>query len=314
LAGDAQIAGAGGSIVDGMSLGDNFIIYSETAITVLTPTNDEFVWQASPLSNTVGAVAPNCIADLGDKHMVLTRGDIVFVDGRSVWSAIGDKFKVSLRNIFDYLQYDESYVAINNSNSEVWFCFPNTYAGYISAALVYNWITDSWTIVPMNANPRIAEGPYSSAPKTWTTWAGTWSDGDGTWSSTEANSFAPTMFYLNSDSSLNYQSPSQGPDAEASSSIERLSLVLEGQSVVTTITRLYPHMEGTQPVYISVGSQPYADGPVSWKPDVMFTPGVDRKVDIRSTGELQCIRISSTGTGWWRLRGLDVEYAIAGAR
>jgi len=98
------------------------------------------------------------------------------------------------------------------------------------------------------------------------------------------------------------------------SRIERTDFPLEGFDNVTTITRIYPHIEGTNPVQIQVGSQDKAGGAVSWKPVATFTPGKGRKIDIRSTGSLHAWRIQSIGEGNWGFSGMDIEYEFAGKR
>ena len=96
--------------------------------------------------------------------------------------------------------------------------------------------------------------------------------------------------------------------------IERTDLPIEGLRSVTTVTRMFPHIQGTEPVRISLGAQPYAGAPVQWKGFVDFNPSLDRKIDIRVTGALICWKVESVGTGYWRLTGMDIEYELSGVR
>ena len=118
-----------------------------------------------------------------------------------------------------------------------------------------------------------------------------------------------------SDSSLKILDPNDISDAgDVGARIERTDFPLEGHNTVTTISRIYPHIEGTEPVEIQFGSQQLAGGPIRWKPARVFTPGVDRKIDLRTTGELHAWRIQSLGTGNWKMSGMDIEYAVVGKR
>ena len=45
-----------------------------------------------------------------------------------------------------------------------------------------------------------------------------------------------------------------------------------------------------------------------------FTPGVDRKIDVRTTGECHCYEIKSEGGAWFNLTGMDIEFKPAGSR
>ena len=82
-----------------------------------------------------------------------------------------------------------------------------------------------------------------------------------------------------------------------------------------TITTVYPHSEGNTPFYVQLGSQDYAGSPVRWKEPVLFNPSTDRKVDIRTTGELHAFRFYAEDiTIPWAISGVDVEYTEAGLR
>jgi hypothetical protein len=97
--------------------------------------------------------------------------------------------------------------------------------------------------------------------------------------------------------------------------IERIGYPLDGLGHVTTITKIYPHMDGPGSCYIQVGSMDFPGSPIRWKPAVLFNPETDRKIDIRTTGELHCFRILDMDVEvTWRITGLDVEYVEAGLR
>jgi hypothetical protein len=97
--------------------------------------------------------------------------------------------------------------------------------------------------------------------------------------------------------------------------IGRSDLPIGGHDVNTTITRIYPLIEGSSPVQIRVGSAQRAGGPIRWAGGYRtFTPGVDRKIDVRTTGETHAYEIISTGRAFFDLTGMDVEYSVAGAR
>ena len=68
-------------------------------------------------------------------------------------------------------------------------------------------------------------------------------------------------------------------------------------------------------VKIRVGSQDYPGSAIRWKAPVDFDAAVDRKIDVLTTGELHCIKISSEDSNTiWNISGLDLEYVMAGAR
>lgn len=67
-------------------------------------------------------------------------------------------------------------------------------------------------------------------------------------------------------------------------------------------------------IELRFGSQQHAGGDVRWAGDWRrFTPGLDRKIDIRTTGELHAFQIRSKG-GFFNLTGMDIEFKAAGGR
>jgi len=96
--------------------------------------------------------------------------------------------------------------------------------------------------------------------------------------------------------------------------IERVGFTIEGIKGVTTITSLYPHIEGAGTVLIELGSQEFQNGPVTWKQGVLFNVATDRKVDIRTTGALHSYRFSNMDDASWELSGFDLDYVHAGLR
>jgi hypothetical protein len=54
--------------------------------------------------------------------------------------------------------------------------------------------------------------------------------------------------------------------------------------------------------------------PIIWKDRELFTPGVDRSLTTRSTGQFHCFRIEGVDDKYWEFSGFDIEFVQAGAR
>ena len=94
----------------------------------------------------------------------------------------------------------------------------------------------------------------------------------------------------------------------------RTDLPIGGHESNTTITRVYPYVEGTAKLEFRFGSQQQAGGPVSWAGGFReFHPGKDRKIDVRTTGELHAYEVRSL-EGTFMLTGMDIEFQMAGGR
>ena len=100
----------------------------------------------------------------------------------------------------------------------------------------------------------------------------------------------------------------------AETRLMRTDLPIGGHESSTTITRVYPHVDGTATLQFRFGSQQHAGGPVSWVGGFRdFNPKKDRKIDVRTTGELHAYEVRSKG-GSFELTGMDIEFAEAGVR
>ena len=54
---------------------------------------------------------------------------------------------------------------------------------------------------------------------------------------------------------------------------------------------------------------------MTWKPEVVFDPNADRKVDIRTTGVLHAYRIIARDVkSDFKISGMDILYVPAGRR
>jgi hypothetical protein len=334
LAGKASLGGDGGQIIDGRSLKNAFCIYSENSIDVLDYSNDEFVWNRRELSSSVGLLARNCLVEIQGTHFFLADGDIVMNDGTNIQSIAHNRIRKQLNARINVDNYQRSFAVRNNSLKEIWFCVVEEDAVYPNIAYIYNYADDSWAIrdLPYTAvNPTasavqsgIAYAGYGSQIAPVATWDGlanseTWDSGTGTWGSAQNTPLDDTVVGVNpaliaDGGGLYLLDPSGASDVDISTRLERTDYALLDNRQVTTITRAFPHMQGTQPVEIQFGSQDFAGSPIRWQPAITFTPGVDRKVDFRTTGELHCYRIDSVGTGNYAISGMDIEFVRNGER
>ena len=173
------------------------------------------------------------------------------------------------------------------------------------SAATQSWDSDSrkWVDVALEEKPE-GEREY-----TWYGSSGSWDDKNGAWH--EAT--APSAWDSYYDYSWDDASPLSGI-IQSETWLLRTDLPIGGHETNTTITRVYPIVEGTAKLEFRFGSQQLAGGPVTWvgKPRE-FTPGKDRKIDVRTTGELHAYEVRSKG-GFFKLTGMDIEYSLAGSR
>lgn len=323
LSGKTSLGGDGGRIIDGLTLRDTFVIYRERGITIMDFVGGQFVFNFRHLSTGVGILSPDCIVEAEGIHYILADGDLYAFDGNSLKSLINNRLRSRLLGRVNIDNFPKSYVAHNQAVKEVWFCLPEDDATYPNIAYVYNYEDGTFSLRELPECSHIAYGPKSTPLQSWDSWGEIWDAATGVWGNAIITPQDETLYGV--------QKAKDDPPGDVAdllvidrggnddgqtfeTRLERIDFPLDGHGEVTTITRIYPLMTGTQPVKVQLGSQDHPGAPVRWKSAVDFNPGTDRKVDIRTTGELHCFRISSDGVGSWGFSGFDIEYTPAGRR
>ena len=322
VAGLVKLGGDGGRIVDGLSLRDAFCVYRESGVSIFDYVGGQFVWRVRHLSNTHGLISSNSIAEVKGKHYFISGSDILVNDGNAITSLLHKRLKNKFKSDFSSETYHNSYVVTNADLNEIWFCIPEQGRTYANLAYIYNYIDDTWVIRDIPESVFASYGSKNSAAITWDDLPMSWQSNSSTWSENDFSPFDKEIVAIKKPTQIEVSAELVFLDSEISlittpfdTTIERVGFALEGINNVTTITRIYPHMTGPSSVDIEVGSQDYPGSPVRWKPAVSFTPGTSRKVDIRTTGQLHCFRISKNNVDMpWALSGIDIEYTMSGER
>lgn len=109
---------------------------------------------------------------------------------------------------------------------------------------------------------------------------------------------------------------------------EKTGWAIDGQIAVKTMLRIYPFLtvvdshtkvDGTivaEPgeAKLFVGAHDYNESDIRWNAPIIFNPILDRKIDVKVTGELLAIRFEFRGFSKVEFYGYTVEYTINGAR
>jgi len=323
VAGLTNLGGDGGRIIDGLSLRDAFVVYRESGISIFDFAGGPFVWQIRHLSTYAGLISPHAIVEVKGSHYFISDGDILFNDGNTISSLLHNKLRKQFINEYDKDNFLNSYVVKNNVATEIWFCVPKVGSLHPDLAYIYNWEDGSWSVRDIPESTFAAFGNQSQPPLTWGSFVGSWDSALGGWNQGQFVLFDESIMSVTLPAGagqrgqlLILDTNAPDPSFPFNTTLERLSFALEGLNNVTTITRLYPHMRGPGTVNIEVGSQDHPGAPIRWKAPVAFNADTDRKVDVRTTGELHSFRISSNSgvTGTWDISGFDIEYVNAGVR
>lgn len=327
LAGFAELGDDTGRIVDGLSLRDSFVIYSEKGINVLELTDDVFVWTRRQYSTTAGLLSRDCVIEVNGYHYYLTNGDVYIFDGSNSKSVMQDKIRKHLQANLSHDTYKNSFAVSNLNYKEIWFCVPRTGSTYPNIAYIYNWDTSCWSI--RNLPENISFGLYgskSSGAILWQTLEDMspqpiWQDYAASWGTATFSPFDDTVIVttingelLDVDISGSIGASIGDASSYPNTMVQRSNLVLNGSLKTTTINAIFPKIIGGAPVRIYIGSQDYPNSPITWKNHVVYNPNTDRKVNVRSTGNFHAWKVESIDGGQFTISGMDIEYASAGQR
>lgn len=318
IAGKASLGGDGGYIVDGLSLRDNFIIYSNNAINVLRPSGDDQIWSRRQLSSHYGVVSKDVTVEIDGRHFFIIAGDILTTDGNSIESIAHNKIRRTMDTRANYTYYENSFTVKNPIKNEIWFCVPENDSVLPNAAYVYNYKDNTWAFRELSES--LAHATYGKKVATPITYD---SYDSAETPVTYENFDLPYSYAPYSENGIIGISPTTGrlislddnsSASELESYIEAINIEIDGVPDSTSITRVYPYMSGDVDIQIQFGSQDNINGPVKWRQAVTFNPSTQRKIDVRTTGKFHAYRISTTSNKNWTFTGMDIEYVRSGVR
>ncbi len=318
VAGKASLGGDGGQIIDGLSLRDSFVIYSQNAINVLRPSGDDQVWSRRQISSNYGVVSKDVTVEVDGRHFFIIAGDILTTDGNSIESIAHQKIRKTMDIRANYEYYENSFTIKNPIRNEIWFCVPENGSVLPNAAYVFNYKDGTWAFRELSESLAHATyGKKVASPITYETY-------DGTETPVTFENFdLPYSYAPYSENGVIGISPTTGrlvsmddnsSDSSIQSIIEAINIEIDQVPDATSITRVYPYMSGDIDVQIQFGSQDFINGPVKWRPAVNFNPFRQRKIDVRTSGKFHAYRISSTSSKNWSFTGMDIEYERSGVR
>ena len=312
-AGELDVAETDDEIVDGLALGNTFIIYKQRSCYGMQYLGNNSIFRVFKLPGGFGALTQNCVADTPNGHVVLTNGpDVIRHYANEPQSIIQGKWRRWLAANIDPANYGNSFVVANRDKSEVWVCIPTTGNTWPNVALVWNWNDDTWTKIAIPSLTHAHFGTYAPANESWAANADTWAADDDPWDSIDVStrllaSSASTKLYL----------MDEGDTADGSNFTATFSRV--GLSFGDPDTRKV-HRGVTMRVDADAGTvlsveganSDDVEGPYSYSSAVTYTAGTSRKADFFVSGRFVGFKVTSTGAGQWRLKSVGHDIKPAG--
>lgn len=315
IAGKESLDGAGGSIVDGLMLRDSFVIYSERAITVLDFVGGEFIWQARSLTNSYGLLATNCVVEVMGIHYFMTDSDIMFTDGNSISSLLHNIIRTKFRTTLNKDAYRKSFVCVNYSSKEIWFCYPSI-SNLCDKAIVYNWLNNYLSVRDLDNIVSCAVGPKLKSSESWDEAIGIWEDDFKTWSTAFSTYFDNEVSGLQANGRL-LNLEQNTVNVEFNTKLEKLSFILDEAVDIasSTINMVYPRIHCAGKVKMQFGSQDNFFDKINWGEEFEFYPETSKQVEPRSgAGKYHSFRIFSVDDKPFVFVGMTISFISRGQR
>lgn len=266
-AGFFPLADTGGEIMDGETLGDDFIIYKNDSVHRMSFTGGSFIFKFTKITDDFGALGKNCIASFPGGHLVLTSdSDVVIHNGTGQWvSILQDTNRPIVENRLTPINSAYAFVQRHPRFNEIWVCLPSESVQGSSypcdLALVYNYVTGS---VVFRELPLVYAGCLgltigtSGKPsETWSGDSGLWSADPTIWDETAANNKdGRDLVMLGYGATVFYRMDTYSPTVkQLDFYAERVALAIDGKkengqyrvdtSMRKLVTDMWPVMEIT---------------------------------------------------------------------
>jgi len=313
-AGDTPLSDTPGHIIDGLAMGDNFVVYKEDATYLMQFVGAPFIFKFRPVLRESGILGRNCMVEVLGRHIVLTTDDVIAFDGTQAESIINKKWRRDLFSNISVSDYHKSYLAVFPAEREVWICISTTSGYPPNLAYVWNWKTNTWAKRDLPfAQSLISAFTPDPTDASWDSDSGNW-DGDGEgWSAftlrgkvgVVANTIGQKLYTLNVGETI-------GADA--------MQTLLEHQSfdfadpknvdiadAVKHISKLRPKIlaaNGTQ-LEFQIGVQMNLNDPIDWGEVQPYVVGTNAELCMGRNGRYISWRITGSGNATWRLEAMD---------
>lgn len=305
-------------IVDGLPLGDTFVIYKERSMYGMQLIGGNDIFRFFRLPGDSGALARGCIAAFPGGHVVLTQGDVVVHNLQGPQSIVDKRMRRRIFDTIDPTNFAASFVVANLAKEEVWICYPTSGNSVCNRAVVWNWTDNTLSERDLPNVTYATHGVVNvtSSTGTWADTSLTWTTDTGTWASGLSYAINDARLFMASSGSKLYVADETDSADGASfvATIERTGLHFDDADMVKMCRGAWLRIDAAPGTTISVQLGASMDAAISptWETAQTFTAGTSQRIDAFVTGRFLAYRVTSTGTAPWRLRSIDLDIIPGG--
>ena len=330
-AGERDLADTDDYVVDGLRLGNVFMVYKERSTIGMAFIGQPSIFQTATILEADGILHRDCAANFPGGHFVVTKNDIIVHTGQrgSSQSLIKSRLRKWLFKQIDSDNFFNSYVVTNYPKHEVWFCFPEAGDTYARTALVWNWDNQTIGIRQLDQTKFADAGPVNdvAVSQSWDADTESWDSDVSAWGGQELelSAFRPVLLQGAQFQQTDVTDKMGTAAADYTSFVERTGLAIAGRdrqgapivdpSIVKLVRGVYPLIEAPPGTVIKtrLGMQDDLSAAIRWLPESNFIVGQDSFTDGIISGRYAAVRFSTTAGVTWKLTGYSLDIEPLGA-
>lgn len=322
-AGEYELSDTPGRIVDGLQLGDSFMIYKNDSIYSMNYIGTPYIFSFKLLSNDAGLLSKNAVCEFEGGHFFMGNNDFYVCDGQNVTAILPNKVKHEIFDNISGTYYEQSYVVLDTLNEEILSCYPSGVSDKPDKAVVWNYRKNVFSFTDIPSATSIVSGKFEfvvdedwvDADTSGKSWVARASD---VWTTGLYDANLNNLIILDSANNKFYRA-NHGLTADGTtieSILTRESIDFDDPSLVKHVSAIYPKMQlyGSGLVNFSVGSQMSPEEPVKWQGPYTFDPASQSKISCRVSGKYISIKIESNTDLSWELNSIAYDVSIRGNR
>ena len=327
-------------IIDGATLGSNFLVYSQDQVWGMEFVGGAFIFNFRKLFDDAGVINQNCIQEVEGKHYVFDRDDIYVTDGNTRTSICDGRVRDYIFGGMDNSKTSECFLMHNSLLEELYFCYHTgddmaEYAdgGHCNRAAVYNYKEDIWTFQDL---PNVVSGSeanvnsvtsYADAAQTYANIGGSYHDQESPYTR-HPLVVSRSGGGVTSNKVYGLDLPDEGSLAQALDSdvtkgilLERVGIDLDEMGVPLSgykvINRIYPQISTPNSSGIFEFTFGAADTAVA-SPNYGSTSNFDTltsyKLDTRISGRYLSYKMTTDVPKDFAFSGMDIDVIVTGRR
>lgn len=153
-------------VMDGLTLGEAFVVYKEKSTWGLQFTGGSGVMRDWKIFDDSGILARDCVASFPGGHVVCTTDDIIWHTGApgSAISIVKDQLREWVFSNLNYNLKDHCFMCANQPRREIWFFFVTGNATYANRVLMWDWSRNRIGLRQVAETPFADSGPVVTSP------------------------------------------------------------------------------------------------------------------------------------------------------